>query len=775
MGASLYLGRWAGAGQGQEALPAKVSADRFTTHAVVIGMTGSGKTGLLVDILEEAAMAGIPALVIDPKGDLTNRCLVFPRLSPEEFSPYVPPGKAEEVAARWRDGLAKWGLGEPAAAALKAVPVRVFTPGSLASPLNVLERFASPGTDDPEAMTDKALSAVASLFALAGLDADPSTSPEGLLLAHLLLKTWGEGGAPSLESLVQLVLNPPIQKIGIMDLDAVLPPKDRTALAMRLNALLASPSLSDWRQGPPLDLDAMLGESAGGTQTIFTLSHLSEGERLFFLGLLLSDLAAWVRRRPGSDALKALVLFDEVFGFFPPHPQNPPTKAPLLTLLKQARAFGVGLVLATQNPVDIDYKGLTNAGLWFLGRLQTEPDRRRVADALGALPGGGSASDLLGGLPPRTFVVHDVKEDTPRLMETRWCMSYLAGPLAPPQLKALVGRPPSVSTGEEALARTGEREIWRAGEGSVRSPAPAPQAPSAPAPQVPDSPAPSVPAGWVVAYGPGARLSPHLEVEAEIAYRRSPKAPPVMVRSRWTWPLKGSTLEFALAADAAKAPESALAGHAASDALLEPLPPYFDDLGLAKVAKAAEESLALRQRLTLLRDPLSKAVQDPSEDEGAFRGRIARVREEARRAEETKTLGPLARQLEKAGDRVRKAEHRLDQDRSDASARKTETALSAGLGVLGGLFGSKRSLGGAISRTASKYRQADRAGDRVAGDQAELDDARRDRDALQARLVSALRDLAARYADPSLETVTLTPPKSGVQVLAARLLWLEAP
>jgi hypothetical protein len=739
-------------------------------------MTGSGKTGLLVDILEEAAMAGIPALVIDPKGDLTNRCLVFPRLSPEEFSPYVPPGKAEEVAARWRDGLAKWGLGEPAAAALKAVPVRVFTPGSLASPLNVLERFASPGTDDPEAMTDKALSAVASLFALAGLDADPSTSPEGLLLAHLLLKTWGEGGAPSLESLVQLVLNPPIQKIGIMDLDAVLPPKDRTALAMRLNALLASPSLSDWRQGPPLDLDAMLGESAGGTQTIFTLSHLSEGERLFFLGLLLSDLAAWVRRRPGSDSLKALVLFDEVFGFFPPYPLNPPTKAPLLTLLKQARAFGVGLVLATQNPVDIDYKGLTNAGLWFLGRLQTEPDRKRVADALGSLSGGVSASDLLGGLPPRTFVVHDVKEDAPKLMATRWCISYLAGPLAPPQLKTLLGVSAASQDSPAAKARAGELASWRAGEGGVLSPTaplPRPPAASSPAPQLPSSPALSIPAGWIVAYGQGSRLAPHLMVEAEIAYKPGPKVAPVLVRKHYVWPLLGSTLEFALAEEAKAAPSAPPREQPPSGAALEPLPPYFGGLDPQKASKAAAGSLALRQTLTLKRDPVTGTLQDPSENDAEFQGRIFRVREEARRRQEEKTLAPLVRQLDRAEDRVRKAEFKLDQDRSDASARKTETALSAGLGVLGGLFGSKRSIGGAISRTASKYRQADRASDRAEADAAELEDSRRDRDSLKAQMDAAKADLARRMSGGDLEAVTLTPAKSGVQVLAARLLWLE--
>ena len=320
-----FLGRFKGDPGAGHAL---ISPDRFTTHAVVIGMTGSGKTGLIVDILEEAALSGIPTLVIDPKGDLTDRLLVFPEARPEDFQPFCPEGKAQETAGRWVEGLRAWDLTAQDSAALKALPVKVFTPGASASPVNVLQRFEPPLGDDPEQTGASALGAVSSLFLLAGFGGDPATSPEGLLVNQLLLKAWSEQRGLTLEDLVGQVLTPPLQRLGVMDLDAVIPAKDRTALAMKLNALLASPSLALWRKGESLNLDALLGNKAGGSSSIFTLAHLSEGERLFFLGLLLSELAAWTRRQAGTEHLRALVVFDEVYGFFPPIPSTLPPRVP---------------------------------------------------------------------------------------------------------------------------------------------------------------------------------------------------------------------------------------------------------------------------------------------------------------------------------------------------------------------------------------------------------------------------------------------------------------
>lgn len=749
MAGSLYLGRWADSGTPAVDRPvAQLPADRFTTHAVVIGMTGSGKTGLLVDLLEEATLAGIPSLVIDPKGDLTDRLLVFPEFREADFAPFCPPGKAEETAARWKGNLASWGIGAERVRALAGSPVKVFTPGSSLAPVNVLDRFAALPGENPEASAERALGAVASLLALAGVDADASTSPEGLLLNQLLLQAWSDGDSPSLEDLVQRALNPPIKRIGILDLDAVIPPKDRTALAMRLNALLASPSLAAWRSGPALDFDAMLGPSAGASQTIFTLPHLSEGSRLFFLGLLLSELASWTRRQKGSDGLRALVLFDEIFGFFPPHPANPPTKGPLLTLLKQARAFGVGLVLASQNPVDLDYKGLTNAGLWFLGRLQTEPDRRRVADALGDLPGVTNIYDFLVRQPLRTFLVHDVREGNPRLLETRPCISYLAGPLTGSQLEELIPRTAVVP--------------------GASGPAPARLAPSSAQAPSPAGPPPA-PAGWAVAYAAGTSLIPHLEVEAELAFKVGPKAQPILQRRRVAWPLGGTGLEADLATDGMEPPDGA--PDPRKGASCSQLPSYFGRLDPAKAARSAAASLAKRQTLALLRDPLTKLLQDPPESEAAFRARLVAAREEARRAEEEKTLGSLGRKLQQAEDRVRKLEMEVEQEKADASARSTETVISAGLGVLGGIFGSKRSIGGAISRTVSKQRMASRAKGEVIEDQAALEAQRRDRDVLKSQVEAARADLSRKYGSPELETVTLSPSATGVQILSCKILF----
>jgi hypothetical protein len=751
MAREFFLGRFKG---NQEESRALISSDRFTTHAVVIGMTGSGKTGLIVDILEEAALSGIPTVVIDPKGDLTDRLLVFPEARPEDFSPFCPEGRAGETASRWAEGLRAWGLTAQDSAALKALPVRVFTPGASTSPINVLQRFDPPPGDDPEQRGASALGAVSSLFLLAGFSGDPATSPEGLLVNQLLLKAWSEGSGLTLEALVGQVLTPPLERLGVMDLDAVIPARDRTALAMKLNALLASPSLALWRRGESLDLDALLGGDAGGATTIFTLAHLSEGERLFFLGLLLSELSAWTRRQSGSDHLRCLLVFDEVYGFFPPYPLNPPTKGPLLALLKQARAFGVGLVLATQNPVDLDYKGLTNAGLWFLGRLQTEPDRRRVADALGTLPGGGAASVLLSDLPPRTFVVHDVKGDHPRLLETRHCLSYLAGPLTPPQLKSLLPKhaenTPNLPDPPVAEALESARSA------AVQSPALS---------------RPVVPAGWEVTFGSGSALIPHLEVEAEISYRAAPKTAPFTSRVMLAWPLDGTTLEGSLAAEAIKTGEMRRTSELPAGSSCDPLPPFFDRTDAARASKTAAASIVLRQSLTLLKDPVTGILQQPGESEREFETRVNQQRQISLQTELDKVLKTLRGKLQRAQDRISRLEMELQQDQSDASARNAETVVSAGLGILGGLFGSRRSIGGAISRTVGKTRMASRAEGEVHETRASLEAARRDRDQLQQEFDSAQRKISARFGDQTREAITLLPSRSGVQILTCRLLW----
>src|SRR5687768_9276930 len=230
-----------------------------------------------------------------------------------------------------------------------------------------------------------------------------------------------------------------------MDLDSFFPSNDRFELAMALNHLLASPSFASWMEGDPLDIPTILHTPAGKPRlAIFSIAHLGDAERMFFVSLLLNQVLGWMRAQSGTTSLRAILYMDEIFGYFPPV-ANPPSKLPLLTLLKQGRAFGLGVVLTTQNPVDLDYKGLSNAGTWFIGRLQTERDKVRVLEGLeGIAVGTGQKFDrqemdqLLAGLSTRIFLMNNTHDELPEVFQTRWTMSYLRGPLTRTQIKSLM-------------------------------------------------------------------------------------------------------------------------------------------------------------------------------------------------------------------------------------------------------------------------------------------------------------------------------------------------
>lgn len=377
----------------------------LTTHAIVTGMTGSGKTGLCVTMLEEAALQGIPALIIDPKGDLTNLLLHFPDLAPQDFQPWIDSetarrsGKsieetASETAKVWKDGLAKWGIDSSRLLALKnAAQFAVYTPGSNAGiPVSVLSSLAVPDLDwksNREILREKINSTVTALLGLVGLnDIDPLRSREHILLSHIFENAWSKGRSLDLTELILQTQNPPFDKLGALSVDAFFPTKERTDLVMQLNAILAAPSFETWREGQALDIPDLLYTPEGKPRhSVFYLAHLSETERMFFVTLLFSAVETWMRTQSGATSLRALLYMDEIYGYLPPQ-KNPPSKAPLLRMFKQARAFGLGLILATQNPVDVDYKGLSNAGTWFIGKLQTEQDKDRLLDGLESASGG---------------------------------------------------------------------------------------------------------------------------------------------------------------------------------------------------------------------------------------------------------------------------------------------------------------------------------------------------------------------------------------------------
>ncbi|MBL8057142.1 MAG: hypothetical protein JNK29_10615 [Anaerolineales bacterium] len=469
----------------------------LTTHAVCVGMTGSGKTGLCVTLLEEAALAGLPAILIDPKGDIANLLLQFPELRPEDFRPWVNVDEARrarlevdtyaaQTAERWRAGLAEWGLGADDLRRLKdAADWAVYTPGSDAgrpvSILKSLERPDLPWDENQELLRERIAGLCAGLLGLIGVEADPVKSREHILLANLFEHAWKNGEDLDLAGLIAAVQTPPFPKLGVFEVDRFYPEADRLELALRLNAIVAAPSFQSWIGGEPLDVDALLRTADGRPRiSILYVAHLSDAERMFFITLLLEQVVSWLRAQPGTTSLRGLLYFDEVFGYLPPHPFNPPSKVPLLRLLKQARAFGLGVMLVTQNPVDLDYKGLTNTGTWLIGKLQTERDKARLLDGLQTVASAqrGAALDLpaldtlISALAPRTFLLHNVHADGPAVFQTRWAMSYLAGPLTREQLR--VFKPaPSETPASFTLPGDGHKPRAASAKPAAFSPGPA--------------------------------------------------------------------------------------------------------------------------------------------------------------------------------------------------------------------------------------------------------------------------------------------------------------
>ena len=427
----------------------------FTTHGVIVGMTGSGKTGLGVVLVEEVLSSGVPALLIDPKGDLTNLCLTFPDLAPASFRPWIDEGQAQAAgqtpdefaaaqASAWKDGLAGWGYGTDQIRKLRdACDFTIYTPGSQAgAAINIVGSLQAPDTDDAETVGDEIEGYVSGLLGLVGIEADPLSSREHILLANLVHHAWSNQKTLDLATLVGQVQQPPINKLGVFEMDRFFPAKDRQKLAVQLNGLLASPAFAAWGAGAPLDIQHLLFTSDQRPRcAIVTTAHLSDEERQFVTSLVLSKLVTWMRRQSGTTDLRALLYMDEVAGYLPPT-AAPPTKKPIMTLMKQARAFGVGVVLATQNPVDIDYKAISNAGTWVVGRLQTERDKMRLLDGMSAADGGvdiGAVSDTISGLAKREFVLRRAGEDKPDVFTSRWAMSYLRGPMTRDQIKQIAG------------------------------------------------------------------------------------------------------------------------------------------------------------------------------------------------------------------------------------------------------------------------------------------------------------------------------------------------
>ena len=702
----------------------------FTTHGVIVGMTGSGKTGLGVVLLEEALLSGIPVLAIDPKGDLGNLCLTFPNLAPDDFEPWMDEGTArvektttaelaEKTASLWKNGLESWDIGSSDVAdlATAATPV-IYTPGSNAGvPLDVLGRLTAPATDDPSARQDEVDSTVSGLLGLVGIESDPLSGREHVLLANLITRAWDAGQDLDLPTLLGQLLDPPIRKLGVLDLDTFFPPKDRQALVMKLNGLLASPSFAAWAEGAPLDIEKMLWDETGKARAaIMSLGHLEESERQFAVTLVLSKLISWMRTQAGTGELRVLVYLDEVMGLAPPN-GNPPPKKPILTLLKQARAFGVGLVLSTQNPVDLDYKAISNAGTWMVGRLQTEQDKNRLIDGLRSADGGvdiNAVTETISGLGKRQFMLRTTKSSNMPLFTTRWAMSYLAGPLTREQIGGLMEskREALVSSAAPAGAGTG------AG-GSAPAAAPAEAEPaladdeSAVAPKVPDS----LPVRYAVAAAPwlvdldatpgGTRLTPVLAARINLLFDET-KAD---LRHTEEWeaiiPLTGDSIDVdeAISVDFDDRDFTT----DAPDGAIYVLPQFnLTATAIKKVASGLKSNLATGKTLEIQRNTELKLYSRPGESPEDFAKRCDAVADDGADEAGEKIRARLEKKRDSVEAALAKAEDRVAELEIQTDGRKQQQLIDIGTSVLGGLLGGRsktRGLASAARRMSSGSRQ----------------------------------------------------------------------
>ncbi len=779
-------------------------AKDLTTHGLCVGMTGSGKTGLCLAMLEEAAIDGIPAIAIDPKGDLGNLLLAFPQLRPADFSPWIDPAEAARsgrtpaeqaahVAARWRQGLA--GSAQPPARIARycdTVEAAIYTPGSNAGlPLSVLGSLVAPPSellDESDEFRDRVHGAVASLLALLGIDADPLRSREYILLATIVQQAWQQGRDLDLGQLIRATQKPPVQRVGILELEDFFPQRERQQLAMQLNNLLASPGFAAWTRGEPLNIDRLLYTAEGKPRlSILSIAHLAEPERMFFVSVLLHELVAWMRTQPGTSSLRALLYMDEVFGFLPPV-ANPPSKAPMLTLLKQARAFGLGVLLATQNPVDLDYKALANCGSWFLGRLQTERDVARVLDGLqGAANAAGKSLDrstaesMLAGLRSRVFLMNNVHDDAPTLFRSRWLLSYLRGPLTRTQIRTLMAdrRGPTADPAPTLPSAAIETDGTGNGDNaqSSRPNEATDTAAGRTAQRAMDRPLldPEVEelflhthvVGSDIVYRPGLLADAHLHY----VHRYSEL-------DQW--------LEPTLLASLSDGPKKSLwqrsSMHYADRLPLvaEPLPdarfermvgPTLDAKRLKGLASAAKNYLYRREPLVIWYCRPFKLWSRFRETRAQFAARVGQLRREKRDLQIEKLKARFAPKFGRLRSRLDRAQQRVQRQQGQQRQQQYQTAVSVGATVLGALLG-RRSLGRATT--------AVRGAGRVAKEGSDVTRAQRDAARAQQQLAELELDFQQQLTElqqpeltsANIEDKRIAPRKADVDISRIALVWM---
>jgi len=782
-----------------------VATDKLTTHGVIVGMTGSGKTGLGVIVIEEALKSGLPVIAIDPKGDLTNLCLTFPDLAASDFRPWIDEAQAKnddktpdqfaaDQAALWTKGLGGWGLGGTDIGELRSrTDFTIYTPGSEAGiPVNIVGSLQVP-TDmsDAEVVSDEIEGYVTGLLGLIGVDADPLSSRGHILISNLINHSWTEGRPLDLMTLVGMIATPPIRKLGVFELDQFFPEADRMKLAMQLNGLLASPSFAAWAAGPPLDIDSMLFTPEGAPRcAIITTAHLSDEERQFVTSLVLSKLVTWMRRQSGTTDLRAMLYMDEVAGYLPPT-ANPPTKKPIMMLMKQARAFGIGVVLSTQNPVDIDYKAISNAGTWMIGRLQTDRDKARLLDGMSSAAGGvdvGAIGDTISGLGKREFMLRRAGKDQPEVFTTRWAMSYLRGPMTRDQIDQLM---------DAARVETEVATAPAPSSGVAGQPTPVPGA--APAePVLADDESAVMPD---VADGTAVRW-------ADVA---SPWLPEIGGDSRGTRLAAAAVARVSLRYDETKAD---LVHDDQFECVLFPLGEQIDASQMAKVdyddrdlrtaAPAAPVYRLTEARLAnkTFWSSLDKAIRDelvrtstveiqsnkglklygrPGEDADAFEARCLELADDHADAEIAKLRDKYESKAKRLRDQIDGLEDKIDLLEEQSKSKRNSELLSTAGSVLGGLLGGSKSRGGMLgglfgkAGTAARRRgQTNVAGERVDAAENKLERLVADVEELEAELADEVIEIDAKWMDRAKESTTIEVglESSDVKVVQLSLTWV---
>ncbi len=786
--------------------PVNYDARDLTTHAVCVGMTGSGKTGLCVGLLEEAAIDKVPALIIDPKGDMTNLLLQFEGLDAEDFAPWINADDAgrkgmsvedyaKSTSDKWKKGLASWGQGTERLQDLKdSVEYTIYTPGSDAGvPVNIMGSFSAPKVDfdsEAEMLRERIQGTVAALLGMINSKADPVRSREGILLASLFEHFWRKKEDLDLAGIIHGITQPPFTQLGVFDIDTFFPEKDRFQLAMDFNTLVASPQFSYWLKGDDLDIEKMYFTAEGKPRhSIFYIAHLSDSERMFFVTLLLNSLITWMRRQSGTTSLRSLLYFDEIFGYFPPTAE-PPSKKPLLTILKQARAFGVGAVLVTQNPVDIDYKGLSNAGTWFIGKLQTERDKMRVLQGLeGAIAeAGGNApidfSQLISSLSSRVFLLHNVHESEPVVFHTRWVMSYLRGPLTRPQVKQLML---SRKEEQEEVEKSKVKSTADVPPASLETPKVEPSVSVAAPPEVD----PGVEQRYFSVWKSMQEAQQQLGNQAELrliyeplvlnwgairfydakrsidelrkfAYVSNP--PDDYGRTNWLKAHKIKNWERALNKKA-DYPDGVNVQFAA----------LADTANQAKDLKKIQKSLAdwlyEKQRHVIHEHADLDVFQKTGESVESFRMRVQQMVRELRDEAVDKVQDRFEPKFDKINDRIRKEEHELEDAKDELKHRKRAEWMGMAETVFS-VFVKRRKR--SLSSATSKSRMRSKARSKVEASEDDLADLRDDFLQLEEELQSKLTDVRLEWQD-KIDAITkreIKPRRADVKMEGVVLTWL---